>query len=83
MRLLRETAVVPVLVDGVPERILLQGRLYRVTDEPTPLVELLYGLTHPVNLTGWRFQGTDGSGASRIFDIILRDGTWRLAHVYE
>jgi len=83
MSLMSATAVVPLLVDGVPDRIFWSGRRYVVTDKPTPLEELTYGLTHPLDLTGWRFQGTDRDGVSHMFEIILRGGKWELVRVYD
>lgn len=57
---------------GPPERFLWAGVRYHVTDTPTPLIEEEYSdaITHPLTHTiGWRFQGTDGHGISRIFDV--------------
>lgn len=83
MSLLSGTTVVPLLVGGIPDRIFWSGKRYVVTDVPTPLEELSYGLTHPLELTGWRFQGTDRDGISRMFEIILRGGNWELVRVYD
>ena len=83
MSLLSGTTVVALMVDGVPDRIFWRGSRYLVTDSPTPLEEPLFALTHPLDLTGWRFQGTDKYGVSRMFEIVLRGGFWELLRVYD
>jgi hypothetical protein len=83
MSLLSGVTVVPLLVAGVPDRIFWNGRRYVVTDTPTPLEEPMYALTHPLDYTGWRFQGTDRDGVSRMFEIALRAGNWELVRVYD
>jgi len=54
---------------GVPYGLVWEGRHYRVTDTPTHLEDEIAGLTHPLDLVGWRFQGTDDDDLSRMFDI--------------
>ncbi|MCU1513369.1 MAG: hypothetical protein JWO10_459 [Microbacteriaceae bacterium] len=57
---------------GVPQRLVWDGRRYRVTDRPTYL-EIPFDfalMTHPPQSPpGWRFQATDDDGRSRMFDI--------------
>jgi hypothetical protein len=60
---------------GVPNQLEWRGRKYQVTDTPTVL-DWDWGLmTHPPKglLVGWRFQGTDEDGDSRIFDVFFND----------
>jgi hypothetical protein len=43
-------------------------------------------ITHPLKEpTGWRFQGTTGSGESRMFDVLFSETRqeWMLLHTYE
>ncbi|WBU37616.1 hypothetical protein [Homoserinibacter sp. YIM 151385] len=84
IRLLSE----PVIVHthrGRPTAIDWSGRLWRVTDDPTPIRERFdLGVTHPLEpLVGWRFQGTATDGEARVFDARLRpEGGWELVGVY-
>lgn len=73
---------------GAPRRSVWDGRRYKVTDTATPLEAVLdERVTHPPagSLPGWRFQGTDDAGESRVFDIRYdRDGQcWTLLGAYE
>jgi len=63
--------------------VIWAGRHYRVTDTPTRLEDELAPLTHPLEFTGWRFQGTDDDDVARMFDVVLRNGQWSLARVYD
>lgn len=70
---------------GAPVRIVLNGRRYRVTDHPTTLNDLVFGITHPSAAPlGWRFQATDEYGDARVFDVQLQpaDGQWALIRSY-
>jgi hypothetical protein len=40
-------------------------------------------LTHPIDLTGWRFQGTDDDGTSHMFDIVRRGDRWELLRIWD
>lgn len=80
MSTVRTRDVVGVRVDGggLPDRLEWNGRRYRVSDRPTVWT---LGLT----IGGWRFQGTDDAGDSRVFDVSC-DGDrdqWRLIAVYD
>ena len=58
--------------EGVPARLVWRGRPYVVTDMPTAIRQPtdFFGATHtPERLVGFRFQGTDAEGGSRIFDV--------------
>ncbi len=71
------------LVNEIPARAVHRGVRYRVTDTPTRLEDDMAALTHPLPITGWRFQGTDPSGRSLMFDV-RRDGErWALIRTYE
>jgi hypothetical protein len=67
----------------VPERFMCGATRYRVTDMPTRLEDELSVLTHPLNVTGWRFQGTDDHGTSHMFDIARRDDRWELLRIWD
>ncbi len=67
---------------GVPYGLVWDGRHYRVTDTPTHLEDELAVLTHPLDIVGWRFQGTDDNEMSRMFDIRLRGDEWELMRSY-
>jgi hypothetical protein len=71
------------LVNDVPARLVHASRHYRVTDTPTRLEDEQPDLAHRLNLTGWRFQGTDDDGLSHMFDIRKVDDGWRLIRVYD
>ena len=64
--------------EGLPDRLVWNGERYRVTDRPTVWTSgLLIG--------GWRFQGTDARGASRVFDVRHDNERqeWQLVAVYD
>jgi hypothetical protein len=86
MTLLDERVTVWTGTEGVPERFVWNGVRYRVSDTPTPLEEMLSGLTHiPVLPPAWRFQGTSEEGDTRVFDVLF-DGVrqeWLLLHTYK
>ena len=67
---------------GVPSGVVWEARHHRVTDTPTRLEDELEVLTHPPGLRGWRFQGTDSQGLSRMFDIARRKDEWVVLRVY-
>lgn len=69
--------------DGTPTAIEWGGERFLVTDTPTELADLLYALTHPPTVVGWRFQGTAEGGQSRIFDVVLGRSGWELARVFD
>ena len=82
MTMLRTAPVTVWCEGGVPYGIVWNGRHYRVTDTPTRLEDEMGVLTHPLNLTGWRFQGTDDDEVLRMFDIV-RDGTeWHVIRTF-
>ncbi|MEQ1736947.1 MAG: hypothetical protein ABL886_11170 [Rhodoglobus sp.] len=67
---------------GVPYGLIWEGRHYRVTDTPTRLEDEMAVLTHPLDIIGWRFQGTGDDEVSRMFDIRLRGADWELMRSY-
>lgn len=70
--------------NGMPVRLVWRGIRYKVTDTPTRFSELLFGLTHLPAIDGWRFQGTSGSGESRVFDVKQTGGAeWEVLRVYD
>ena len=87
MTLVREAIAVWTDHEGVPKRIVWVGRRYRVSDTPT-LLESDYDYVpmHPPTAhPGWRFQGTDESHDSLMFEaryVASRD-EWLLLRVYK
>lgn len=71
------------LANNIPSRIVFRGVRYRVTDTPTRLEDDLGAMTHPLPITGWRFQGTDPGGQSRMFDVRRKGDSWLLIRVYD
>lgn len=72
---------------GRPERLVVDGTRYRVSDTPTVL-ESGYDLaaTHPLNgPAAWRFQGTDDDGRSVMFEVrpIMARTEWLLLRSYQ
>jgi hypothetical protein len=61
----RTGAVVAIwMANDVPTRLVHDGVRYRVTDTPTRLEDANPDVAYRLNLTGWRFQGTNESGLS-------------------
>ena len=87
MILTREVVTVWTDDRGRPERLVMGGTRYRVSDTPTVL-ESGYDLaaTHPLDVpAAWRFQGTDEDGHSLMFEmrpLALRN-EWLLLRTYE
>ncbi|MCK6080161.1 hypothetical protein KZX37_05935 [Microbacterium sp. EYE_5] len=63
--------------DGVPARMFFGRRRWEVTDMPTPLPS-------PVRarVEAWRFQATDPSGQSFVFDVYREGGHWHVHRAY-
>jgi len=70
------------MTNEAPARIVYRGIRYRVTDMPTRLEDEMLMITHPLPITGWRFQGTDPQGQSLMFDIRRDGGGWALIRAY-
>jgi hypothetical protein len=83
MSLLRGHHIAVWFERGVPTRIVYDGNRYRVSDQPTRLEDEMAVLTHPLAITGWRFQATDSHHISRVFDIRQRGNEWLLLRVYD
>ena len=70
---------------GIPERLVWRGARYKVSDTPTPLEFDVDAVTHfDLVPTGWRFQGTNESEESLIFDVVSFDQglEWRVIRTY-
>lgn len=84
MTLLHDTRLTVWFEQAVPYGLVFEGRHYRVTDTPTRIEDESLGSTHPLPVTGWRFQATNDDEVSRMFVIHHRgDGAWIVARVYE
>lgn len=71
------------MADGKPNRLIWRGIRYRVTDTPTQLSDLLFEITHPPVIDGWRFQATDEAGVAKVFDVRRLTTGWELVRVYD
>ena len=71
--------------DGTPVRLDWDHRAWRVTDRPTPLEDALAPvLTHPLPITGWRFQGSAAGGHRvLVFDVLRLDDAWCVVRTYD
>ena len=70
------------MANEAPARIVYRGIRYRVTDTPTRLEDEMFMMTHPMPITGWRFQGTDPHGQSLMFDIRPDGDGWALIRAF-
>ena len=75
-------AVTVWIANEAPARIVYRGVRYRVTDTPTRLEDEMFMMTHPLPITGWRFQGTDPQGQSLMFDIRPDGDGWALLRAF-
>lgn len=87
MVMVRELVTVWTDGQGRPERLIVGGVRYRVSDTPT-ILETDYDLaaTHPVDVPpAWRFQGTDEHGRSLVFEArpIASRTEWLLLRTYK
>jgi len=87
MTLTREFVTVWTDDAGTPERIVVGGTRYRVSDTPT-VFEPDYNLVamHPADVpAAWRFQGTDERGETLLFEArpIASRAEWLLLRTYE
>lgn len=73
------------MVDDVPARMIYAGHRWRVTDTPTRIRHSIW--TAPMEphtgLYGWRFQGTDESGRSFVFDVVKAEDGWHVHRAYD
>lgn len=72
------------MVDDIPSRMFYAGRRWRVTDTPTRLRDSIWSAPKDGGrgLYGWRFQGTDDSGESFVFDVYRGEKDWHVHHAY-
>lgn len=70
--------------DDIPSRMFYAGRRWRVTDSPTRLRHSIWdNVDRTAALYGWRFQATDESGATFVFDVYRERDGWHLHHSYD
>lgn len=70
--------------DDIPDRMVFEGRQWRVTDTPTRLRESVWTVeAEGIGKFGWRFQATDSRGDSRVFDVIKTEAGWRVQRTYQ
>lgn len=72
------------MADDVPARMVYDGKRWRVTDTPTRIRREFWAspTTTDTSLSGWRFQGTDESGHSLVFDLFKDGEGWHVDRTY-
>ena len=73
------------MANDIPTRMFYAGRQWRVTDMPTRISDPVWAmpLSGERHMFGWRFQGTDDSGASLVFDVYRAEDGWHVHHAYD
>lgn len=72
------------MVNDLPARMVYAGRRWRITDHPTRLREPIWVALEAVGqLYGWRFQATDDSGASYVFNVFRASDGWHVHRAHE
>lgn len=73
------------MIDGKPVRMVFAGRRWRVSDMPTPIRESVWAvpLDRPRCRHAWRFQATDPTGYSVVFDVYGGDDGWHVHRAWE
>jgi hypothetical protein len=68
----------------VPVRMFYGGRRWRVSDIPTRLRESVWATAGrpSTGLYGWRFQATDETGETFVFDVFKTETGWHVHHAY-
>lgn len=70
--------------DDVPTRMFYGGRRWQVSDMPTRIRDSVW-VTEPATgrgFYGWRFQATDETGESFVFDVYPGAEGWHVHHCY-
>jgi hypothetical protein len=71
------------MTDDIPARMFCAGRRWHVTDTPTRLrYSIGDNLEQTRALYGWRFQATDESGATYVFDVYRQQDGWHVHRTY-
>lgn len=71
------------MADDIPARMFYTGRRWRVTDIPTRLRHSIWDGREGLGaLYGWRFQATDESGATFVFDVYRERDGWHVHRAY-
>lgn len=73
------------MVNDVPARMVYAGRRWRITDTPTRLTGSIWSapLEQRHELHRWRFQGTNDTGDSSIFDVYRAEDGWHVHRSYD
>lgn len=69
-------------VDDVPARMFFGGRRWSVTDTPTRLGPATWPSPPEPFAHAWRFQATDRSGVSFVFDVYDDGDHWHVHRAY-
>ncbi len=74
------------MTNDTPARMVYAGQRWRVTDTPTRLRHSTWSVEpgeHHHGLYGWRFQGTNDTGDSYIFDVYKGEDGWHVHRCYD
>lgn len=73
------------MVNDVPARMVYAGQRWRITDTPTRLRDSIWSapLEQHHGLYGWRFQGTNDTGDSNVFDVYRAKDGWHVHRSYD
>jgi len=70
--------------DDIPDRMVYKGQRWRVTDRPTRVRKSIWTIPRQGSgMYGWRFEASDSTGQSRVFDVIRTECGWQVQHVYD
>lgn len=73
------------MANDIPARMVYAGQRWRITDTPTRLRDSIWSapLEEHHGLYGWRFQGTNDDGDSRVFDVYRVEEGWQIHRSYD
>jgi len=72
------------MISDIPARMFFANERWTVTDCPTRLRESIWSTSERGSaMYGWRFQATNPSGKSFVFDVFRTDGDWHVHRTYE
>jgi hypothetical protein len=84
MSIMHTADAVELELDALPTSMVWRGTRWRVSDEPTRLEDLIWGLMHPPSLSGWRFQATnEQTRETLVFDVLSDASGWSLVRVVD
>ncbi len=71
------------MVNDIPARMVYASRRWRITDTPTRIRDSIWrAMDARQPLFGWRFQATDMTGESFVFDVYRDEAGWHVHRAY-